>query len=176
MVLSLRFTAANGVQTAISSRQGSAFLLFPSPRRSADATVRFWLVQASSSPSPSGSSFSVSPGPVCAHTALSNGVNYISSIDWSVGVLPAFHVEPRGIAAHRLLRRRGPRLGPPGRPNRGNLHPPKPGVNREFLPRERHSGHRRAALRVRLRARRHGVEFGRNRGDFVHSRNSTQSR
>lgn len=151
-------------------------LLFPfflSHHRSADSTARFWFVQNSSS---SDSLLSVSQGPVCAHTALSSGVNYISSIDWSVGLFPPFHIEPRGIAPHGLLRRRGARLGPPRQHNRGDLHPAEPRFNREFLSRQRHSGHRRAALRLRLRALRHRVESGRNRGDFVNSRNSTQFR
>ena len=149
------------------------FFSFFSHHRSADSTARFWFVQNSSSPD---SSFSVSPGPVCAHTVLSNGVNYISSIDWSVGFLPPFHLEPRGIASHRLLRRRSPRLGPSRQLNRGNLHSTKPRVNREFFSRQLHPGHRRAALRLRLRALSQWVEFGKNRDDFVNSRNSTQFR
>lgn len=151
-------------------------LLFPSSlshHRSADSTARFWFVQNSSS---SDSLLSVSQGPVCAHTALSSGVNYISSIDWSVGLFPPFHIEPRGVAPHGLLRRRSARLGPPRQHNRGDLRPAEPRFNRDFLSRQRHSGHRRAALRLRLRALRHRVESGRNRGDFVNSRNSTQFR
>lgn len=171
--LYLRCISASGVRTATSLPPRCFFPFSLSHHRSADSTARFWFVQNSSS---SDSLLSVSQGPVCAHTALSSGVNYISSIDWSVGLFPPFHIEPRGIAPHGLLRRRSARLGPPRQHNRGDLHPAEPRFNREFLSRQRHSGHRRAALRLRLRALRHRVESGRNRGDFVNSRNSTQFR